>query len=53
MTSGRKRNQFCRVFAHGEEIALTRSGVDPQIATLGPAQALQFLQERGDAGFGL
>ena len=46
----RKGNQLRRVFAYVSGIGTGPASVDPQVATLGPAQFLQLLQERGEAG---
>jgi hypothetical protein len=40
MTSGANRDQFRRVFANVVGIASTPAGVDPHVATVGPAQLL-------------
>ena len=46
----RERDQFRRVFANVVGIARGPAGVDPHVAAVGPAQLLQPLQERRDAG---
>ena len=46
----RERDQFRRVFANVVGIARAPAGVDPHVAAVGPAQFLQPLQERRDAG---
>ena len=46
----RERDQFRRVFANVVGIARAPAIVDPHVAAVGPAQLLQHLQERRDAG---
>jgi hypothetical protein len=46
----RKRDQFRRVSTITIDIVLAPAGVDPHIAAVGPAQLLQDLLERCDAG---
>ena len=46
----RERDQFRRVSANVVGIGRGPTSVDPHIATVGPAQLLQALQERRDAG---
>src|SRR5215470_14776740 len=48
---GRERDQFRRMFANALHIAPGPAGIDLHIATIGPAQLLQALPERRDAGF--
>ena len=50
MTSGRERDQFRRVFANAVGIACAPAVIDPHVAAVGPAQLLQTLQERREAG---
>src|SRR5215831_17772604 len=52
MTSG-QRDQFRRIFAKAVGIAGPPARVNLQVAALGPAQLLQALQERRDAGLTL
>ena len=46
----RERDQFRRVSANAVGIAPAQRDVDPHVAAVGPAQLLQPLQERRDAG---
>ena len=46
----RERDQFRRVFANAVGIARAPANVDPHVAAVGPAQLLQPLHERRDAG---
>ena len=46
----RKRDQFRRVLANAVDIVLAPADVDPHIAAVAPAQLLQGLPERRDAG---
>ena len=46
----RERDQFRRVSANAVGIACGPASIDPHIAAVGPAQLLQPLQERRDAG---
>ena len=46
----RERDQFRRVSANAVGIARAPAIVDPHVAAVGPAQLLQPLQERRDAG---
>ena len=48
----RERDQFRRVLANRVGIACAPAVVDPHVAAVGPAQLLQPLQERRDAGLG-
>src|SRR5215472_11134988 len=48
---GRERDQFRRMFANALHIAPGPAGIDLHIAAIGPAQLLQALPERRDAGF--
>ena len=47
---GCERDQFRRVFANFVGIAAAPAEVDPHIAAIDPAQLLQPLQERREAG---
>ena len=46
----RERDQFCRISAQACGIARAPAILDPQVATVGPAQLLQRLKERREAG---
>ena len=46
----RERDQFRRVSANAFGIACAPADVDPHVAAVGPAQLLQPLQERREAG---
>src|SRR5262249_26078621 len=48
---GRERDQFRRMFANALHIAPGPAGIDLHSAAIGPAQLLQALLERRDAGF--
>src|SRR5215469_14994141 len=50
---GCERGQFCSLSPQDVGIALAQAIVDPDVATLTPAQLLQPLHEGGDARFGL
>ena len=50
MTSGRERDQLGCIFANAVGIARGPAVVDPHVAAVGPAQLLQPLQKRRDAG---
>jgi hypothetical protein len=50
MTSGASATQFRSIFAIVFEIGCGKAMVNPHIVAVGPAQLLQALQERSDAG---